>query len=81
MEDDADDKGGWTDMVHYGAELAYLIGPAWFQAEWIWGEFNRDVMSGDTNTFTSNRVVLIYSASYHIILYLQKHYTVLLFIQ
>jgi len=53
MEDDADDVGAWTDMVHYGAELAYLMGPAWFQAEWIWGEFNRDVMSGDTNTFTS----------------------------
>ena len=53
MEDDADDVGGWTDMVHYGAEFAYLMGPAWVQAEWIWGEFNRDVMSGDTNTFTS----------------------------
>ena len=53
MEDDADDVGAWTDMVHYGAELAYLMGPAWFQAEWIYGEFNRDVMSGDTNTFTS----------------------------
>jgi phosphate-selective porin OprO/OprP len=53
MEDDADDKGGWTDMIHYGAEFAYLFGPAWVQAEWIWGEMNRAVMPGDTNTFTS----------------------------
>ena len=31
-----------ADMEHYGAELAYL-GPAWFQAEWILGQFNRDL--------------------------------------
>ena len=53
MEDDADDKGSWTDMEHYGAELAYLFGPAWFQAEWIWGQFNRDPLAGDSNTFKS----------------------------
>jgi phosphate-selective porin OprO/OprP len=53
MEDDADDKGNFTDMEHYGLEFAYLYGPAWFQTEWVWGIMNRDVVADDTFVATS----------------------------
>ena len=60
------DLGLVTGMDHYGAELAYLNGPMWFQSEWIWGEMER-ATTGSVPTCSSVEANMGYAAAGYVI--------------